>query len=88
MQAEQRRLADENSGHAPVRESGRSSKLSQSVEILGQMNNVVTVIAGNAQILAQQHDPKQARQLRQFLRQYKELTACLWEMLAREDRRE
>ena len=88
MQSEQRGLADENSGHAPVPESGRSSKRSQPVEILGQMNNVVTLIAGNAQLLAQQHEPDQARQLRRSVLQYKELAASLWEMIAREGRRE
>ncbi len=88
MQAEQRGLADGNSAHAPVHDSGRPPPLPETFDLLGRMNNVVTLIAGNAQLLAQQHDPKQARQLRQFLRQYKELTARLWGMMKREGCRE
>ncbi len=76
-------MADENSELVTVRDSGRPPELPETFELLGRMNNAVTLIAGNAQILAQQHDPRQARQLRQFLQQYKELAVRLCETLKR-----
>ena len=78
--AEWREEADEDGDHT-------TGNIARSLKILAQINAVVTVIAGRAEMLAEQHDPARVQQLRRSVQQYKELVATLVRLMERKGHR-
>ena len=85
--AERREVADEDGDHATGNIAGSSLKQLEELKILDQINNVVAIIAGRAEMLAEQHDPAQIQQLRWSVQHYTELAARLWGMMERKGHR-
>ena len=86
--AKRREVADEDGDPATGNRASWPLKLSEPLKTLAQINVVVTVIAGRAEMLAEQHNPAQAQELKRFVQQYEKLVATLVGMLERKGHRE